>query len=54
MRSAAETLFDPWVRLCAVVDGGKGVAEASASGGVAADDVRQLYYVSGSLSLHFL
>jgi hypothetical protein len=37
----------------AVVDGGGGVAEASASGDVAVVAVRQLCYVSDSLSIIF-
>jgi hypothetical protein len=52
-RSVAETSSDPWARFFPIVDGGGGVTEASTSGGVAMVVVRQLRYVSNSLSLTF-
>jgi hypothetical protein len=36
MKSVLEALSDPWAQFSAIIDGGGVVAEASASGGVAA------------------
>jgi hypothetical protein len=46
VKSTVESSLDLWVRFCAAVDEGRGIANASAAGGVAATVARQLRYVS--------